>query len=76
MHALPFQSLVFLFPLLHIQADLYSKIEEDPSVSAIYKWVKVWRNFHSVILLIVLVLYRLLVLLYTEVSIPYSVSCR
>ncbi|XP_078346401.1 eukaryotic translation initiation factor 4 gamma 2-like isoform X2 [Oculina patagonica] len=34
------QSLVFLFPLLHIQADLYSKIEEDPSVTAIYKWVK------------------------------------
>ena len=35
------QSLVFLFPLLHIQADLYSKIEEDPTVTAIYKWVKV-----------------------------------
>ncbi|RMX59696.1 hypothetical protein pdam_00012050 [Pocillopora damicornis] len=34
------QSLVFLFPLLHIQADLYSKIEEDPTVTAIYKWVK------------------------------------
>lgn len=34
------QGLVFLFPLLHIQADLYYKVEEDPSVSAIYKWVK------------------------------------
>lgn len=34
------QSLVFLFPLLHIQADLYYKIEEDPTVTAIYKWVK------------------------------------
>lgn len=35
------QNLVFLYPLLHIQADLFSKIEEDPSVTAIYKWVKV-----------------------------------
>lgn len=34
------QNLVFLYPLLHIQADLFSKIEEDPSVTAIYKWVK------------------------------------
>lgn len=34
------QNLVFLFPLLHIQADLYSKVEEDPSVTAVYKWVK------------------------------------
>ena len=32
---------MFLFPLMHIQTDLYTKIIEDPSVGTIYKWVKV-----------------------------------
>ena len=39
---------MFLYPLLHIQADLFSKIEEDPSVTAIYKWVKVRYLTHNV----------------------------
>lgn len=40
MSVLEKQGLVFLFPLMHIQADLYAKVEEDASVTAIYKWVK------------------------------------
>ena len=35
------KGLMFLFPLMHIQTDLYAKIIEDPSVGTIHKWVKV-----------------------------------
>lgn len=40
MSVLDKQGLMFLFPLMHIQTDLYTKIIEDPSVGTIYKWVK------------------------------------
>lgn len=34
------RGLSFLFPLLHIQADLWSQLQSDPNPSIVYKWIR------------------------------------
>ena len=40
MEILEERGLSFLFPLLRIQNDLWKHIQNDPSSTALYKWVK------------------------------------
>ena len=34
------RGLSFMFPLLHVQSDLWKQINQNPNPTAIYKWIK------------------------------------
>ena len=40
MEILEDRGLSFLFPMLHIQNDLWRQIQKDPNAGNLYKWIK------------------------------------